>query len=92
MVFQREEILRRSRTVHISHAAHRSSGKVHCHGHAIFFGHVANFVGLKNSARRCEVRMNLADSVFLAEHTEWFLEKDIFAGQDWRGALIRNFF
>ena len=90
MVFQRKKITGCRGAVNVSHATDRRSSKMHCHGHSVFFRHVADLMGFKNAARRCEIGMNFAHSVFLAEHAEGFFQVDVFSGEDRGWALFGN--
>src|SRR5260221_1577819 len=88
VMLHRQKILGRRGTVHVRHATNRSSRKVHCHRHAKFLRHVADLVRLENSARRCKVRMDLANGVVFAQHAKRFLQINILARENWRGALL----
>ena len=79
MILQRQKILRSRRAVHIRHATHRSSRKVHRHRDAILFSHVADLVGLQNPARSRQIRMNLAHRMFLAQHLKRLFQINILA-------------
>src|ERR1041385_6577694 len=92
MIFESEKILSGGCTMHVCHATDGSSREVHRHGNGKFFGHVADFVRLENSAGGREVGMYFADGMLLAQPTEWLFQIDVFSGQNWRGTLIRDFF
>ncbi len=82
MILKREEVLRGGCAVHIRHATYGGSREVHCHRDTIFFGHVADFVGLENPARSCEIGLDLAHRMFLAQYLEWLFEINIFASEN----------
>src|SRR5260370_23469274 len=63
MVLKGQEIFCGRGAVNIGHTTDRSASKVHGHGHAVFLGHVSDFVGLEDSAGSFKIGMNLADGM-----------------------------
>jgi hypothetical protein len=82
-----QEILGRGGAVHAGQRADRQAGIVHGHRDSVFHGGVADLMGLEDAAGGGDIRMNLADCVLLAQVDETFLQVDIFAGENGRGAL-----
>ena len=85
-----QEILGGRGAVHAGEGADRQAGIVHGHRHAVFHSGVADLMGFEDAARRRDVRMNLADSVLLAQIDERLLQVNIFAGQDRSGTFHRD--
>ena len=90
MVFEGEKILRGCGAVDIRHATDRRAGEVHGHRHATFFGHVADLVSFEDAARSGQVRVNLADSMTLAQNAKRLFKVNIFTGENGSGTRVGN--
>ena len=76
--------------MHVRHAADRRPSKVQSHRHAVFLGHISDFVSFQDASSGGEVRLNLAYRVLLTQHLKRFLQINIFASENGGGALFRN--
>ena len=90
MILQSQKILGGGGAMHVRHTTNRCSRKVHGHRYAIFLGHVSDLVRFEDAARGRKIGVNLADCMLFAQNMKWFLQVNVFAGEDGGGAFLRN--